>query len=701
VPNPPRLLPIPLLAALAALAAEPLLAQEAPAGSNSDGAPRDDAALVVEYRRGEGIPVQHLLQAWATKFGALPLVDESLRGTQIKFLTHADAPLTWGTVKEILRFHGIVVTEVRASNGGHWLLRANPRARLREALDGGPYLDAKDLPDTEELLTAVFPIQHGAGQTIFSTVRTLQSQHANRIGSSLFVAGPDVLIVVDLTSQVRYLERVVRALDVPGPTRRLEIYQVEHARAEDLAQLLLELLRGARRGPRPGAPVAAAGAAGDAPQILADPRTNQLAVAAMPIHLPRIERLLRAFDVPVSTRRGRTRPYRCRHGLAVDLASRLNELFGGGAAPAQGGPAQPRPAGPRPGAPTRIVADQPSNTLLIQAEDPVVYAEILAVLAELDRRPAQVHLEVLVYEVSTPVDQISVAVELMSLTQAHDGSIRPAAATGFGISQVQLEEGPDGTPTRVGRVPNVSAGLTALISKDAFDRLPILLSALSTYERTEIVDRSFASTDDNKEATFRIVNSQPYVVQVVNEGVTVPDVRQAEAVTAITVKPRVNAKDSVTLQFSLSLSSFAGSGSPNLPPATNAREYTGEAITVPDGAYVVFGGLESETYREVESKVPFLGDLPILGHLFKNWTRTRSKGRLYIFVRPTIVEAEADPDFVTQRKLADKLLEAVHLETGRAPWLPLVDREVRGGLGYDLSDLAFDVFGTGSGNPFR
>jgi general secretion pathway protein D len=286
---------------------------------------------------------------------------------------------------------------------------------------------------------------------------------------------------------------------------------------------------------------------------------------------------------------------------------------------------------------------------------------------------------------------MTIAFELASLSNPHPGSIRPAGGTSYGLST--LGPNADGG---LQRTPNIAGGLTALLTKDTFDKIPIIMSAVQNYEETRIVDRSFALTNDNKEATFRITNSVPYFTNDVNQGVSVQNVKTIDAVSEITVTPRVNADDNLTLKVKLTLTTLAASGAPGLPPATNRREFTGEAVTVPNNDYVVFGGLESESESEVESKVPFFGDIPILGHLFKSWQRSRSRSRVYIFVRPTVL---SDDDFAADRHFADHMLERIAVAGGQDPWLPLVRDSALHGAGYTLQDQALDRFGTGSANP--
>jgi len=114
--------------------------------------------------------------------------------------------------------------------------------------------------------------------------------------------------------------------------------------------------------------------------------------------------------------------------------------------------------------------------------------------------------------------------------------------------------------------------------------------------------------------------------------------------------------------------------------------------------YVVFGGLESESWDESEKKVPYVGDLPVVGMLFKNKTWSHTKSKIYIFIRPTI--------FRDDRGLigfSRESHELVHVEAQRDEWVPAIcsDRWVDPArAGKTLQDDVFDTFGPGSGNPF-
>ena len=688
---PPRQLlrHFPLVCALTLLLSSPAWAQ-----------PRDEQEFELLTEETSELVVESLLELVANEFGAVALCDPAVAQMRLRFSNRARAPLTWGTIKDLLRFYEVRIVEKRSPKGPWQLLAVPTQGFARRVTPPYTFVQGQDLPRTEELVTAVFQIQNGAGATIFTNLRNLMSRDPSRAGLTLFVQGPELLILTDTTSKIRYYRRLIEALDVAGPRKTLEVFQIHHAPVAELAQIvttLLASLSGSGLGPSQG-PARPQGQQGARPDVIADPRTNQLLVAAFPIDFPIVKRVINALDLRAAPSQSKFHVYRCKDGDAEELAEKLAKLFNGQAG-ASGG--APRPSaglaasafGP---VETRVVADERTNSLLIQAEPPV-YEHVLELLAELDRKRRRVLIEAEVWEITTPTDQMTIAFELAGLTSAKQGSTRPAGLTSFGLSSPTPVTNESGEVTRLGRTPNVGAGLSAVLTRDSFDKLPVIVSAIANFERVNLVTRPFALTNDNKEATFAVTDSQPFLKTNLSQVAATQDVDFVDASSKLTIKPQVNSDDNLTLEVSLEISSFSGSGSANLPPGTNSRTYTGE-VTVPNGKYIVFGGLESETDRYVEAKVPFLGDLPILGHLFKSWSSSKSKSQIYIFIRPTIFNEDS---FAAEAALSGELRERAHVDSQRVDWLPpVVADRFRKGAGFTLQDEAFTVFGTGTGNPF-
>lgn len=672
----------------------------------------DDVAYEGVIDRGTPIDVDKMLQIWGSKLGTLIVADPSIAGVRVRFV-QSDITLTWGLFKQLLAFHGVAIEE-RQSNG-RWILLATRRGNLPPVQQPAtPIVGAgAPLPPREEIVTAILQVTHGSAPDIFQNLRQIQAiRDQNRVGSMLYVRGPEAILIVDFVSSVEYYSRLVRAMDVRAPGQVTRVFHVSFAPVDEAARVLVGLL------PKPGANVPGIGQTGTlAPSIIPDLRTNKLFVQCYADQLDEIQWMLSELDVKAQTRETTRHFYACRFADANYLAQKLSEIFGTagptGASrrPSKDGKAPVAPAAPGPTSTaaakdvsaieTRIVADERSNALIITAEDNV-YREILEVLEGtparpgLDRAARRVLIEVQIWEIATPTDNLQIGFELEGLQTPRKGQFLPVGGTSFGLSQTQF----DPTTGTLSRTPNLGAnGFVAALTKDRFDRLPIILHAIASLEKTRLVTTPFAVTNDNEEVKFSSGTSTAYVKNTygsVGPGIGATSVEYADATTDLTVRPQVHSDQSLTLEVSVHLKSIAGTGGPGLPPTLDTRSYDG-VVTVPNMKYVVFGGLENETSNWSEDKVPLVGDVPILGNLFKNKQWTKSRARIYIFIRPTIL---GDDDRGWAR-LTQELREKAHVEAERDEWVPEIASEwIFRAPDSTMQDRLFEIFGTGSGCPF-
>lgn len=213
--------------------------------------PPDDAAAMTVAVDAQGeVEVGPLVVAWARRFEALAVVSPAVQATRVRFLG-AVGDLSWGAIKAILDLHDVVIVESRPVASGPFVIRAHHRRDLPQRESQARLVEAGDVPPWEELVTAVFRVRHGAGAMIFATLRGVMSRDPSRAGLSQYVAGPELIIVVDLASRVRFAARVIEALDVQGPQRELRTFPLRHAPATEVAAGLTGLL-GVLAGGQPG-----------------------------------------------------------------------------------------------------------------------------------------------------------------------------------------------------------------------------------------------------------------------------------------------------------------------------------------------------------------------------------------------------------------------------------------------------------------
>lgn len=701
---------------LASIALACLMMASAGAQEKGSRTELDDVVLHFTFGKGEQFEVEQMLQSWGLALGHTVIADVGIRGKKINLLTQSNT-MTWKVFKKILRMNGFTIVEQEVTKG-QLLIKAYEQRTLQNN-ETPPYPFIKDgerLPKRSEVITAVIQIKNGAGREIFSNIRGLLSRDRGRVGEIFYVPGPEVILVTDFAPNVEYYRGIIEALDIRAEGQKIEIGELEFAIPSEISQVLTQLFQASQPSNLPSNFQVAVNAQISPPLFIAHDPTGKLIMRAYSYQFEEIKRLISELDVRVKEETGKFHVYKCQNATAESLAEKLQELFanqlqtnrrgvgttntirGGGAARGRlgGGAVGGRGAvgTQQAGAPrtidTRIVADQRTNSLLIQAEEEE-YQAILKLLRQLDKKRRRVFIEAMVWEISAN-DDLTIATELAALAQPKQGSIRPLAATSFGLSDVTV--GANG----IGRdiTSRLQQGITAIITKDAFDRVPVIINALQSQTESKRITTPFAITNDNDVATFRVTDRQPFNTTTVNNVASQQNVQFVDATTTLNIEPQVNSNDNLTLDVELVISSFGARPSPDLPPATNSREYRGR-VTVPNGKYIVFGGLDSESSSIVESKVPFLGDIPYLGHLFKQWARNETKTKVYIFIRPVIF---FDENFRDDVRATDFLRKKVHIESERETWLPPIVADPKAPSG-KLQDRVFELFGTGSGDPFH
>lgn len=512
------------------------------------------------------------------------------------------------------------------------------------------------------------------------------------------VPSANAIIVVGFAPTVYAVNQILMAMDRPAQVNalRFEKLALEHAVAEELQPIIGDLITstsqpGAAGGAsRPGE-VVVPGQQRPEPKIIADPRTNSLVVYAVESDLNEIKRLVSALDTEVSGLDSNIRIYVLKNSNASDIERTLRDLLQNSTSRSNRGP---QGSGGQAvlgegNQEVVIVADDSTNSLLIQASR-TQYERIEPIIRELDRRRPQVLVQTAIIELSE-TDMRNIAVELTAI-EGGTGWLT-GGATGFGLSSIaQVDggttgDGGGGTGTGggtggttggssnpfegFGRVPFANGeggfgsfnGLVAGIFDDSFN-IPILLQMLETYSRSNLLSNASVLTNDNQRAEIsvgRTVYFQQFSTTQAGTDRTQAD--EAEAALTLAISPHISSDDYLRLEIELVVDAFQGSQDPTsgVPPPTTNRSYTGN-VTVQNGKTVVIGGLVQDDESETENKVPWLGDIPLLGELFKSSSKTKAKTTLYLFVTPQIIDDFADLDEISyERKLEiQKLNGQIH-----------------------------------------
>lgn len=302
-----------------------------------------------------------------------------------------------------------------------------------------------------------------------------------------------------------------------------------------------------------------------------------------------------------------------------------------------------RPAGIQ-GPNFSLSVDEHTNSILAIAT-PELHQQIEQIVQRLDQRRPQVLVEVTLVSVSVD-DGLSLGTELESLDLA--GQWGHILFTSFGMSQVNPTTGQR-------RLIPATGGSGALLGPD---EVPIILQALETSARTRVYSAPRILVDDNAAGQIESVAESPYTsVNASSTVATTSFAGFAKAGTQLTIEPHIAQGDHLEIKYGLTVSSFTGAAAGGAPPPRSSDTLS-STIRVPDAYTVIVGGLLTETLGESESKVPLVGDIPLVGWLLGARSQSRSKVRLYAFIRPTIMRHE---EFEDLKYISDRESRAAEL----------------------------------------
>lgn len=526
-----------------------------------------------------------------------------------------------------------------------------------------------DQPAT--LITTVLNLPNVDVRQLTTTMRGLLTDTNTQ---SILAAGEHSVILQGFGSYVASLAQLLYIVDRESALGEeeppvFEVIPLEYAAAEDVADLIEQVLE-SRRSSRNVQQVPQQGPSGvlrggdEETKILVDHRTQSLLVMAYPDEMPRIKDLIARLDVDVIEPERNFHIYSLQNVLAEDIAEVLDqfltdsERLAAGAATTGGRPAGSN-QGPAGGGGSSaenevvVVEDKTTNSLLIAANK-TRYEEVLELVRQLDRRQDQVLIETALIELSG-TDFRDLGVELAFADVMGDGAF---GATSFGLSDFQ-DSDDDGIPDL--RVPSVTDGITAGILSGDDVNLPFLLAAVKRTDGSNVLNVPSVLVNNNGTAQVQTLDERPFETQNI-QGATGTTDRSfggyQEAGITMTISPSISASRYLRLDITLEVSTFRGAGTSTSPPPRVTRLLQ-TSVNVPDGDTMVIGGIITDDATDTRTSFPFLGDLPLLGWLFRRETNNNARTTLYFFVTPHIMK---DTDFADLAEISyQKKLEAAEV----------------------------------------
>ncbi|MBR7630539.1 MAG: GspD family T2SS secretin variant ExeD [Aeromonas popoffii] len=488
-----------------------------------------------------------------------------------------------------------------------------------------PVVDETNPGIGDEMVTRVVPVRNVSVRELAPLLRQLNDNAGG--GNVVHYDPSNVLLITGRAAVVNRLVEVVRRVDKAGD-QEVDIIKLKYASAGEMVRLVTNLNKdGNSQGGNTSLLLA--------PKVVADERTNSVVVSGEPKARARIIQMVRQLDRDLQSQ-GNTRVFYLKYGKAKDMVEVLKGVSSsieadkkGGGTTAGGGNASIG------GGKLAISADETTNALVITAQ-PDVMAELEQVVAKLDIRRAQVLVEAIIVEIADG-DGLNLGVQWANTNGG--GTQFTNAGPGIGSVAIAAKDYKDnGNTTGIAKLAENFNGMAAGFYQGNW---AMLVTALSTNTKSDILSTPSIVTMDNKEASFNVGQEVPVQTGTQNStsgDTTFSTIERKTVGTKLVVTPQINEGDSVLLTIEQEVSSVGkqATGTDGLGPTFDTRTVK-NAVLVKSGETVVLGGLMDEQTKEEISKVPLLGDIPVLGYLFRSTSNTTSKRNLMVFIRPTIL----------------------------------------------------------------
>lgn len=388
--------------------------------------------------------------------------------------------------------------------------------------------------------------------------------------------------------------------------------------------------------------------------LIASPATNSLIITDSVSAIRKIEKLIAALDVQIPTGKGKINVYYLKNASSEDIAKVMQALVSRLPVPPAGGAAHP--AGPSTileGAVT-ITADKLTNSLIIVAS-PIDYETMKDIIQKLDIRRRQVYVEAAIIEMGlTKQRELGFEFQAANLNNLNSGGTTVIGGTNFGGIGPAMLNGPQALASSSGLAVGAVKG-TFTFKGVEFLNIGALLRALQTDSDVNVLSTPNILTSDNQKAEIMVGQNVPFTTgQMQNattgSGSTFNTVERKDVGIKLAITPQISSDDNVRLEVNQEISDVVAASYLNPSGLVTNKRSANTTVVVKDRETMVIGGLIRDNVTSTESKVPFLGDIPLLGWLFKYNTTKVEKVNLMIFITPYIVKNAQDAQDITMRK---------------------------------------------------
>lgn len=543
------------------------------------------------------------------------------------------------------------------------------------------------IPDDDGLVTSVMEFDHVDVDSVKKVVQNLMSKNG-----TLQTLPPSMMILADSGANILRIKRILAKLDVEGSTNKIHIVDIQYAAASDVASTLKDLFESkGKKGHKALITHRTTGQnedeEGEAVQLLksiADDRTNKLIMVCSQRSFERIKEIIGILDVPVEEGTQQVHVYPLKNAVAEEIARTISTLAQGSRAKSKKRGKKAKSAGSAElfEGQVKVTADKATNALVIVATGRD-YKRLVKVIDKLDVRRPQVYVEAVIMEVS-----LSKQVDLgLNVFRGYKAEV-PGLGEGYGIG---TNPGGQGLVTSAGTSAAASAisGSTGAVSATNLAaflgflsfRGPIVpgsenvmpgglpsfgavLQAVQKDGDVDVLSTPHVLTTDNEKAEILVGQNVPFAGSISGGSAAggyggympMVSVQRQDVALKFGVTPHISDDGQVRLEIEQEISDlgeYIDVGFGQKQPVTTKKNLK-TTVVVKDQQTIILGGLISSRKSKQETKIPILGDLPLVGWAFKTHGDNARKTNLLLVLTPYVIEGNEDFQRIYQRKLKER-----------------------------------------------
>ncbi len=490
-------------------------------------------------------------------------------------------------------------------------------------------------PETDTYIMRVQPLKNINATEISRNFRPFMS----RYGRLIDIKQTNTLLMIDTGSNITRLLRMIQFLDVPGHEETLQIIKVKHSSAQEIAKLLDTILKSKSSGASSRL-TRSQKSAEEINKIIAEPRTNSIIAMANADGAKRLRSLIDKLDVPlVDQAGGRIHVYYLNYSDAETLAKTLSGLTSGSSSSSKSSKNFSRSntdLGELFTAQVKINADKDNNALVITAS-PTDYLTIKQVIAKLDVPKDQVYIEGLIMETNI-ANLDSRGTSIVGAYGSGAGEVAGFDGTG-NIMNLLSGNITNLSGLFVGGSAGKSIEMTVGGQEVNISSINGLISLLVSNTKSNVLATPQLLVMDNTEGAFEVGETVPVPEKTTaSNGSTSTSVKEQKVTLSLKITPQINKVTRfIKLKIDQKIDDFSNRDLGNIEGFGTTTRAAQTTVMVRDRDTIAMGGLMRDKETSTTSKVPFLGDIPVLGWLFKNKKKQTEKINLLFFLTPKIL----------------------------------------------------------------